>query len=45
MIRHAVIHRLRDENAAGIGHAFEPRRDVDAVAVDLGSVESDSMAS
>ena len=34
-------HRVRDADAAGLGHGFEPRGDVDAVAMNVVAVDDD----
>src|SRR5215470_17459775 len=47
-VAHVIIHGIRDEYPADIGQGFDPRRDVDAVAVnivarddDIGEVDPD----
>jgi hypothetical protein len=41
LVEHLVAHIGRDADAARVGDAFEPRRDVDAVAVDVVAIDDD----
>ena len=36
-----LVHPRRDANTAGIGQPFQPRRDIDAVAIDVVAVDDD----
>src|SRR5205823_12280601 len=40
-VPHLVVHDRRHTDAAGLGHALQPRRDVDAVAVDVAVLDND----
>ena len=41
LVADMVVHRPRHADAAGLGQGFEPRRDVDPVAVDVVVVDDD----
>jgi hypothetical protein len=40
-VAHLVAHRAADADPARLGQAFEPRRDIDAVAVNVVLVDDD----
>src|SRR5205823_14800156 len=40
-VPHLVVHDRRHTDPAGLGHALQPRRDVDAVAVDVAVLDND----
>ena len=41
LVRHRLVHRARDADAAGLGEALEPGRDVDAVAEEIAAALDD----
>jgi len=41
LVEHMVAHRRRDADAAQLGDIFKPRRDVDAVAIDVVAIDND----
>jgi hypothetical protein len=41
-IADVIVHRIGDEHPAGIGERFDPCGDVDAVAVEVVTLDDDS---
>src|SRR5262249_16819972 len=40
-VAHVIINSIRDEHAAGIGQSLDPRRDIDAVAINIVALDDD----
>ena len=40
-VAHVIINRIRDEYPAGIGQGFDPRRDIDVVAINVVALDDD----